>query len=230
MRIFLVVLVSLFLAGSGSGEASEMTRQIIVDGEGRVAATPDMAEVNIGVRREARQAAAAIDAASKAMTSVLEHIAEAGIAPEDIQTTRIGLDPRWQHSQDGAPPRVVGYVASNDLRIRVRELDLLGGLLDAVVSEGANTMNSLSFSVADPAPLEDEARAAAVADARGKARTLASAADVVLGDVISISESRVAGGPMPMATMAMAERATVPVAAGQVEFVVSVRAVFAIAE
>ena len=230
MRIFLVALVSMFLTGVDSGKASEPTRQIIVDGEGRVAVTPDMANVNIGVRREARQAAAAIGAASKAMTGVLERIAAAGIAPEDVQTTRIGLDPRWQHSQNGTPPRVVGYVASNDLRIRVRDLDLLGGLLDAVVSDGANTMNGLSFSVADPGPLEDEARAAAVADARGKAQTLASAADVALGNVISISESRVAGGPVPMATMAMAERAAVPVAAGQVEIIVSVRAVFAIAE
>ena len=230
MRIFLVALLGLLVTGAHPGEASDLNRQIIVDGEGRVSATPDIANVNIGVRREARQAGAAIDAASKAMTSVLESIAAAGIAPEDVQTTRIGLDPRWQHSQNGTPPRVVGYVASNDLRIRVRDLDLLGGLLDSVVSEGANTMNGLTFSVADPGPLEDEARAAAVADARRKAQTLASAADVVLGNVISINESRVADGPVPMAAMAMAERAAVPVAAGQVEIVVSVRAVFAIAQ
>ena len=230
MRIFQMALVALVFLSPLPGAAQELVRQIAVEGVGRVAVTPDMATVRIGVRREARQAGAAMAAASAAMADVLDQIAGAGIAPEDVQTMRIGLDPRWQHSHSGAPPRVVGYIASNDLSVRVRDLDQLGGLLDAVISEGANTMNGLSFSVADPEPLEDEARAAAVTDATRKANTLARAAGATLGDVVSISEGSAGGGPTPMVMTAAVERAAVPVAAGQVEIIVTVRAVFAIGE
>lgn len=212
------------------GVASEQSRQIAVQGEGRVSAVPDMAVVQIGVSRDARTAGAAMQAASEAMTSVLASISAAGIAPEDVQTTRIGLDPMWQHSQDGAPPRVTGYVASNDLSVRVRDLGLLGTILDSVIAEGANTMNGLSFSVAAPEALEAEARAEAVSDARGKAETLAGAAGVALGEVISISENAGGGGPVPMFEAAMSDRAAVPIATGQVDVTVRVAAVFAITE
>jgi uncharacterized protein YggE len=228
MRIVMIAVATLLALTPGLASSEE--RQIVVQGEGRVSAAPDTAIIALGVQREARDARTAMRDASEAMTLVLSRLDQAGIAPEDIQTTRVGLDPRWQHSQDGAPPRVTGYVASNDLSVRVRDLDALGGLLDAVVSEGANTMNGLSFSVADMEPLEDAARIAAVEDARRKAATLADAAGVTLGGVVTLSEGGV-GGPVPMMETAMlSDRAMVPVAAGQVDVVVTVRAVFAIAE
>ena len=230
MRILIIFLAVFSFLNSAPVQAGEQVRQIVVDGQGRASAVPDMATVRIGVRREAREASAAMAAASQAMVAVLAQIAEAGIAPEDVQTTRIGLDPRWQHSQSGAPPRVTGYVASNDLSVKVRDLDRLGTLLDQVVSEGANTMNGLSFSVADSSQLEETARIAAVADATGKAKTLAKAAGVSLGDVISISEGSRGGGPAPMLEMAMADRSAVPVAAGQIDVVVTIHAVFSIGD
>ena len=228
MRIMMIAIAGLLALSPGLASAGE--RQIVVQGEGRVSAAPDTAIIALGVQRDARDARTAMQAASEAMTSVLSRLDQAGIAPEDIQTTRVGLDPRWQHTQDGAPPRVTGYVASNDLSVRVRDLDALGELLDAVVSQGANTMNGLSFLVADMKPLEEAARIAAVEDARRKAATLADAAGVALGGVVTLSEGG-GGGPVPMMETAMlSDRAMVPVAAGQVDVVVTVRAVFAIAE
>ncbi len=234
MRIRTVLTASLtawFLALMPvSGVAAEAIRQILVDGEGQVSAVPDMAVVHFGVSREAPEAAAAMRLASEAMTAVLASISEAGIAAEDVQTTRVGLDPQWSYSQDGTPPRLTGYVASNDLSVAVRDLGGLGELLDTVVAEGANTMNGLAFSVADPSDLEDAARSAAVKDATRKAGTLAGAAGVTLGNILSISETVGGAVPMPRFEAAMADRAAVPVAAGQVEITVTVTAIFAIAD
>lgn len=231
MRMVFVIITGLMVMGPGMGWAQDPVRQIIVQGEGRVSAVPDMAVVNLGVQREAREASAAMQAASEAMSQVLARLAEVGVASEDIQTTRIGLDPRWQHSDNGAPPRVTGYVATNDLSVRVRDLDDLGQLLDAIVSDGANTMNGLSFSVSDTQELEAEARKEAVQDARRRAETLADAAGANLGEVISLSEEvSGGGGPQPMMEMAMSDRSSVPMAAGEVDITVSVRVVYTLSD
>lgn len=208
---------------------NDMPRQIIVTGQGVVQAAPDVAHVQVGVTKEARTAGEAMNQASRAAQAVLQRVAEIGIEARDIQTTNISLHPRMQHNS-GAAPRVTGYVASNALAIRVRDLDVLGTLLDAVVGDGANTMNGLSFAIADDGPLEDEARARAVADARAKALVLAEAAGVSLGPVQSISEQ--GGGFQPQVfarggAVAM-ESMAAPVAEGELEIRVNVNVIFAI--
>lgn len=226
MRFMWMTLVGLLMVTPVGAQSQDAMRQISVEGTGRVAAVPDMAIVQLGVQREARDAGSALSAASEAMTSVLSQIANAGIDPQDVQTTGIGLRPVWNHSQDGSPPRVTGYVASNDLSVRVEDLDLLGDLLTAVVGEGANTMNGLNFEVTNKTELEDRARVAAVEDAARKATVLAEAAGLRLGAVMSLSEGQQISQPGPMLEMAMSDRAAVPVAAGQIEITVTVRAVY----
>jgi len=208
---------------------AQEARTIVVTGEGRIAAEPDMAVINLGVMREAATAGEAMSAASEAAAAVLAAVAEAGIEPRDVQTSSLNLQPRWDHSdQNGA--RLTGYIANNDLMIRVRDLDALGALLDTLVTTGANTINGLSFSVAEPRPLEDEARTAAVADARAKAERLAAAGGVTLGEVTTISEATMPPMPFPypQAEMRMAA-SDVPIARGEIETVVTVTVVFSIA-
>lgn len=207
--------------------AQEDSRQIVVTATGSASAVPDMAVLRIGVRREARTAGEAMRAASEAAASVLAQVAAAGIEPRDVQTSSISLYPVQDHS-NGRVPVIRGYVASNDLTVRVRDLEVLGGLLDSVVSEGANTMNGLSFSIAEPGPVETRARAAAVAEARARAETLAEAAGVALGQVQTIAEGGAMPPPRPMLRDMATMEAAVPVAEGEVDVSVTVTVVYAI--
>ena len=225
MRLFVWLLLCVVALPVAAQEA----RTITVTGQARVSAPPDMAVLRLGVSREARGASDAMRAASEAAAAVLAQVEASGVAPRDVQTANVSLAPRWQHSQDTAP-RVVGYVASNDLMVRVRDLESLGALMDAVVSDGANQMNGLSFAIADPRPLEDKARTEAVADARAKATLLAEAAGVGLGPVMTISENGGFQQPMVMARGAMMEASAVPIAAGEMDVSAGVTVVFAIAE
>jgi uncharacterized protein YggE len=206
---------------------------ISVTGEGRVEAPPDMATVSLGVQTDADTAAAAMAENSARLVAVIERLKAAGIEPRDIQTSGLSLGPRYDYSkQDGTPPQVVGYTASNMVTVRVRALDTVGGVLDAVVADGANTLNGLGFGLADDRPLKDEARREAVADAAAKAALYAEAAGVKLGRVRSIAE---AGGYMPPMPMAMeaagyAKSADVPVAPGELAITASVAVVYEIAE
>ena len=230
MRIFSAILFIVFSALSAMA-ADEVRREILVEGVGQVEAAPDMARIQIGVVKEARLATQALAAASAATADVLEMLAASGVEARDIQTRNVRVSPRYDRRNDGSAPRIVGYVASNDLNVTVRDLDDLGTLLDAVVADGATNLGRLSFDVADPEPLLKRARVIAVQDAIGLANELADAAGVKLGPLMRLRESRGGGGYVLAEEPIMMEaRSSVPIASGEVTFEVGVSATFAIAE
>ena len=201
---------------------------INVTGTGTVEAAPDIATLMIGVTTQADTAAAALAANSAALDAVLARLTEAGVAPGDMQTSNLSLNPNWTGYEVNAPV-ISSYIASNMLTITIRKLDTIGAVLDASVADGANTLNGLVFAVADPKPLLDEARKEAVADARAKAKLLAEAAGVKLGKIVSIAETTVQDMPLPMYKAELAA-APVPVVGGEVGMSASISIFFEIIE
>lgn len=206
--------------------------QITVTGEAVVQAVPDMATISLGVTTMGATGSEAMDANSAALAKVIARLKAAGIAERDLQTQNLSLNPNWSSydsSVSGAPQTITGYTASNILSVKVRDLAVLGAVLDAAVGDGANTLNGLSFDLSQPRPAQDAARTEATKDARARAELLAAAAGVKLGRVLSISETQSYGQPMPVAYKADAAMA-VPVQAGEVGMSASVTVVFEIAE
>lgn len=222
------LLALVLLTGTAMAEEVRAVPQITVTGEGRVTAVPDMATVTLGVSAEAALAWAAMDQTSQGVAMLLDRLKAAGVEPRDIQTSGLSLGPVWTQSPDGTqPPRITGYSASNTVTVRVRALDSLGSLLDGALEGGVNTLHGVSFGLQEPGPKLDEARAAAVEDARRKAELYARAARVRLGPVLSISESGGMPGPIPM-YREMAMQSAVPVAAGETEITAQVTIVWQI--
>jgi len=214
-----MLIAALVLVLAGPLAAQDVARRIIVTGEGRVEAAPDMATVTLGVVSEGDTAAEAMTGNSAALSAVLDELARAGIEKRDVQTAGLSLNPRWSNSNASLSgrPEIIGFVATNTVRVRVRDLSALGGVLDAVVKSGANSFQGLQFGLQEPEPLLDEARKRAVQMAIGKARTLTGAAGLELGPVVTISE---AGSAAPRPVMMRMDRAetmaasAVPVAGG----------------
>lgn len=202
---------------------------ITVIGEASIPATPDMATVSLGVTTEGATAAEAMAANSKALAAVIDRLKSAGIAEQDLQTANLSLNPNWTGYDSGQTPTISNYIAMNMLNVRVRDLAVLGGVLDASIADGANTLNGITFELSSPRPVQDEARKAAVADAAAKAGLYATAAGVSLGKVISISEQQNYGGPMPVFMEAKAA-SPVPVATGQIAMQTSVSVTYQIAD
>lgn len=228
-KAFAAALLALLCATTAA--AGETGPRLSVEGHGEVAATPDMATVSVGVLREARTADAALDATSAAMAAVLSRLEAAGLEGRDIRTSGISLSPRWDQAEkrDG-PPRIAGFTARNQLTLRVRDLALLGAVLDAVVTEGANELGGVAFGLADESIPLAEARRRAVADALTRARLYAEAAGVRLVRIVHIGESG-GGIPYPRAEMAMMARemaGAVPVAEGELTVSAGVSLVFEI--
>lgn len=204
---------------------------ISIEGRGEVRAAPDMATINSGVTTQGATAREALDANTAAMSELIDALKAAGIEARDIQTSGFSVNPNYVYSDArddlgySLPPKINGYQVSNSVTVVVRDLEELGSILDQSVTVGANTVNGVSFSVADPSELLDQARKLAFADARGKAELYASIADATLGELESISERQDFNGPQPYPMYARAEMsgaAPVPVEAGEMSFAITV--------
>lgn len=220
----LIIGIAVMLMGVTAPMADDvdLERTITLSGQGVVNAAPDMAAIVTGVTTQRETAAAALKGNSAAMTRVMDVLTQSGIAGRDIQTTDFSVSPRYEQTRDGRSREIVGYEVRNAVMIRVRDIEALGGILDTVVTAGANQIGRISFDVSNAEELEDTARERAVRDAERKAKIYASAAGVELGDVVSISEQTQHGGPRPMMMEAARASGPPPIAGGEMSVSVQV--------
>ncbi len=186
-------------------------RSITVTGEATVSVAPDNANIRLGVTSQGKNAREASETNARQMTNVLAAIKEAGVADRDVQTSRLSLQPQYEQGKAG-PARLLGFQVTNQITIRIREIDKFPGILDRAIAAGANEMSGIEFVVSEQSKLLDQARDDAVSDARRKAELYAKAAGVKLGPVTSITEE----GSSPPRPVVQAMRASaVPVAPGE---------------
>lgn len=230
----LVGAVSLMSAGASlsaqAGEAMMAPRTITVSGDAEVASKPDQARLSAGVVTQADTAAAALTANSTAMNRVFAALRMAGIPENRMQTSNFSVQPQYPpfRPDNQEPQRIVGYQVSNNVTVVVDDLTKVGPTLDALVRSGANQLGGIQFTIADPKPLAERARTLAVVDGAAKARTLATAAGVTLGPLMSIQETS-SVRPVPVFAMAraVAQEAT-PIAEGEERVGVNVTMTYAI--
>jgi uncharacterized protein len=164
-------------------------------GETRVA--PDMATITLGVMTEGKTAAEALGANATRMTAVMASLQKAAIAPRDIQTSNLNLNPQYRYVQNEAP-MLTGYQASNQVTITVRDLKRLGAAVDATVNAGANQVQGVSFGLDDPSTAENAAREAAVKALAAKAELYARATGHRVARLVTLSEGGGYSAPPPM--------------------------------
>lgn len=197
-------------------QTREMQRsQITVPGEATLVVAPDLARLRAGVISEGRTAREASDTNKKTMTAVMTAITGVGIAEKDIQTSRYSIQPIYDQGRP-VPGAFKGFQASNNVTIKIRDLDKISEIIDRTVAAGANSMGGVELLVADPSKLLDAARADAIADARRKAEIFAQAAGAKLGPALTITEQS-SGFQYPQLYMraAAAQPGETPVATGE---------------
>lgn len=126
--------------------------------EGRTTRTPDLATIRAGVVTQAPSAAAALRANADRMARVLAALRRTGVAARDTATAQVSLQPQYRYG-DNQPPVVTGYQATNSVSVRFRDVGKAGGILDALVAEGANQIDGPDLSLSEPDAALDEARA-----------------------------------------------------------------------
>ncbi len=227
------LLATLSVAPPGwSVEIKDLPPSICVTGEGHVFARPDQAQIAMGVVSESKTAAVALKSNSDKMATLIKTLGAKGIADKDILTSNFSVNPQYRYdngTNGQQKPTIIGYQVSNEVQVKVRNLPGLGDILDAVVTAGANNVNGISFSIAEPNSVLDQARVKAMADAKRKAELYAGAAGTKIGRVLYITESSgTIQPPRPMMmNMARAEMAqSVPIASGEQESTSSITVVY----
>jgi len=188
--IILIAIIIVGLSGCDSISApssskvspgSQQTTGIWVTGEGEVTVVPDLAVLSLGVEAQADTVAQAQSEASTAQ----------GIESNDIQTQYFSIYPTRRWDPDTGEEELTGYQVTNMVTVKVRVVENTGTIIDAVAAAGGNyiRINSISFTVDDPVPYQEEARVKALADAQEKAQQIADNADLNLGTPTYINET-----------------------------------------
>lgn len=194
-----------------------------------VKAAPDMATISTGVQAKGATANEALRQASIRTDSLLNALKSLNIADKDIQTTQFNVGPDYDYS--GNKPRLIGYVASSTLSVNIRDLAMVGKVLDVLTGAGATDLNGPNFSIADDSKQRAEARRLGLDKLLTQARDYARWAGYDDVKIIWVTED-VQGGfsPYPMPVMAKAEVAAdaggMPIAPGEIGTTVMVRAKF----
>lgn len=179
------------------GKPDNVRDTITIDGEGKINAKPDIAQVTMGLVSEGMDIGQVQTQNTQKMNALVAALKSAGVAEKDLQTQQYYINPKYDYPN--GTQKLTGYQVSQQLVVKIRDLTKVGSLLTQAAQLGANQVNGLVFTFDDPSGLQQEARTKAIADARNKANELARALGVNVVKVVSFSESASGGvAPMPM--------------------------------
>lgn len=196
---FLSVLLMTFAAASTASAQQRDDRprppSITVSGEATISAEPNQAQIDIGVVTQARTAPDASKENAERLTRVMAEIKKILGKEDDVKTSVYALTPTYRYPQ-GGKPEIVGYTATNTLRIKTGRLDQVSRLIDAAMQSGANNVSRLVFTLKDEHAAQLEALRMASAKARTKAEAVASALGLKIVRISSVAEGERAIQPI----------------------------------
>jgi hypothetical protein len=162
------------------------------------------------------------------MERVVAGLKQAVGAGGEAKTVGYAVSPRYREPRPNETgPIIDGYIASNTVRVRTADIGNVGRLVDLALQLGANEVQRLVFTLADPAGPQAEALQQAAARARARAEALAASLGLRITGVVSATEAE-GGRPVPFAEARMAQ-ATTPVEPGTLEVQARTTMVFSVA-
>jgi uncharacterized protein YggE len=171
------------------------TKTITITADGEALAVADIASFTFSVDEEGATSEEAKDKSAEKINKALEYLKTNGVKEEDIKNENYSIYPKYNNSVPCytfncpvAEQKIIGYTASQSIRVKVRETDNAGKFLSELTKFGINNISGISFTIDDEEVLYDQARKDAVTKAQAKAEVLAKDLGVRLGDVISFNE------------------------------------------
>lgn len=161
-----------------------------VTGEGKAAAAPDIAQINLGVTANAATVNDAQNRANTIINKISADVKKLGVGDQDIRTTSYNLRPDYDYRTPG-PQKVTGYTVDVNLLVKARQFDKINQIIDTATADGANQVGGLSFTLDDASreKLTALARKQAIDQAKSKAAEIAREAGLSLGRIVGVSES-----------------------------------------
>lgn len=164
---------------------------ISVVGVGKVTVVPDICSIVLGVEAQAPTVAEAQQQAAASMEAIMGVLDAHNIDEKDIQTRSYSIQPVKEYNPTDGKQTLIGYLVTNKVTVKVRDIDDAGSVIDdAVVAGGDNArVDSVGFTVDKPETYYTQMREAAMTDAKERAEQLAELTGVKVGKPISITEN-----------------------------------------
>ena len=169
--------------------------------------------------------------AADAVTAASQGIPE----PQPGEPTAVELKPQETRCFTQFERMLDGYQVNNVLTVKIRDLGEVGPVIDGVTEAAGNLtrVDGIRFSLEDTTALQEQARAAAIADLLDKAGQIAALTGVELGQLITISEAT-HRSPEPFARAAFASdfaaaAESTPIVGGELDVIITVNGLFGIA-
>lgn len=185
----IVVIYSLFF-GPAKKYADSLTpsKTITVSAEGKVTVSPDIAQLSLSVISEGMNPEKIADDNNKKISAAIEFIKSQGVDVKDIKTTNYNLNPRYEYDEDKRTSYISGYVLTQTVLVKIRDLDKVAKILGGLPSAGINQIGSISFDIDDPEKYMAEARKQAFEKAKQKAETMAAENKTKIKRVLTFSD------------------------------------------
>lgn len=197
-----------------------------VTAQGEASQAPDIATLSAGVVTQANDANAALRENNTQMNRLTAALRSAGVAERDVQTSGFNIQPQYRHSNEEAPT-ITGYQVGNNVTVKLRDTRRIGEVIGALVENGANNVHGPSFGIEEPEALYNQARQAALLQARERAAIYASSLGLNVRRIVSISEGGGFQRPMADAYVVRAQSASAPpISEGESSVSVSIDVVF----
>lgn len=166
-------------------ETCPRPKTVQTTGTAEVKVTPDQAVIQLGVQRQSANAKIAKAGVTATSRKILAALKKLDIEDKDIQTEYLYLQPMIDYRKG---VRIVNFTAEQSLSVKVRDLSRLDDVMDAVISEGANSIGGIEYQSSELRKYKDQARDEAAIAAREKAEALAKALGNQIGKTYSIEE------------------------------------------
>ena len=224
-----IVIVSVVMVSKRNDYPDRMT----VSAVGKIYAKADVANITLGVKTEAKKTSAeAVKENSEKMNEIVKELKKLDIEEKDIKTTNYSLRPLYNWTE-GKGQVLQGYEVSQNLEIKIRDLDKIGEVISKSAEEGANQVGNVSFTIDDEFELREQARNAAIEKAKEKAKSISKESGIKLGSIKNVIENQYYQ-PQPYANARMESSvgigggglATPDIQAGQNEISIEVMVIY----
>jgi len=178
------------------GKTPDIQDRVIVTGEGKVTAAPDVAVISVGLVTEGTTVNAAQKQNNDKMNSVVKAVKEEfKIEDKDLKTQNYSVYPKY--NWDNGRQTIIGYTVNQNLEIKLRDFDKAGDIIAKATSLGANQVSGPNFMIDDIEQFRAQAREEAIKQAKDKAKVLADQVGIKLGRIVNFNEGGSDYYPVP---------------------------------
>jgi len=182
--------------GMAQMAAQEVVQSVVptvnVVGEASIEATPTLVNISVSIEGEGKDAKLLRQENGEKLAKVIQAINKEEVPMKNFQTDYVSLYKNYDYNT-----KTYQYRISQTVKIKLDNLAKYETLMDALFEAGVNQINSVTFGIEDSvrAKLQQEARIAAIDDARKKALLYATSLDQNIGKALTIRETSLRDTP-----------------------------------